>query len=191
MSLFSTKNLASQALPEAENSSFLLQHFKPNKVHFAQDDDLSDVIEILNDDEMIIFWTKGRWSMHQLIKHLLGITGPSDVTLCTWALTEKPLRVIHNLKETGQIKNLVGLFEHKIKTRGSAFAFAQQFFDEILLTKCHAKVTILEGEKLSVSIMASANLTQNRRIEAGVIFCNKAAAIANKNYMTDGEFTRS
>lgn len=180
--LFSTNALSFPNL-QTQGATFETETFNPPKVSFAGDDDLSEVIKNIEDGEMIQFWTKGRWSMHQLIKQLLEITGDSDVTLCTWAITEEPLRVIHNLKMTGKIRTLRGLFEHKVKTRGAAFAFAEQFFDEIYLSKCHAKVTVIEGAEKSVTIFCSANLTKNRRIEAGTIYCNTQAAINNRNYI--------
>lgn len=180
--LFSTDDLSSQPL-KVEGATFETERFEPTKVSFAGDDNLAEVIDHIEDGELVQFWTKGRWSMHQLIKQVIEILGESDVTLCTWAITEEPLRVIHNLKTSGKIKKLIGLFEHKVKSRGSAFAFAEQFFDEVYLSKCHAKVTVIEGAEKSVTIFCSANLTKNRRIEAGTIFCNKQAAINNRNYI--------
>lgn len=168
---------------QTEGATFEVSKFNPTKVSFAGDENLSEVIDNIEEGELIQFWTKGRWSMHQLIKQVCEIVGECDVTLCTWAITEEPLRVIHNLKATGKIRILRGLFEHKVKSRGSAFAFAEQFFDEIYLSKCHAKVTVIEGKEKSVTIFCSANLTKNRRIEAGTIYCNQKAAIANKNYI--------
>ena len=182
MGLFSTQDISCPTLPKSE-VSFDTQSYQPTKVSFGNDDNLSEVISKLIDGEFVQFWTKGRWSMHQLIKHVCELVGECDVTLCTWAITEEPLRVIHNLKTTGKIKTLRGLFEHKVKSRGSAYAFAEQFFDEIFLSKCHAKVTVIEGNELSVTIMCSANLTKNRRIEAGTMYVNKEAAIQNRKYI--------
>ncbi len=187
--LFSHKDLSSHNLQQ-EGATFEIDRFKPPKVSFAGDEDLSDVIQNIEEGELIQFWTKGRWSMHQLIKHVCDIVGECDVTLCTWAITEEPLRVIHNLKMAGKIRILRGLFEHKVKSRGAAFAFAEQFFDEIYLSKCHAKVTVIEGKEKSVTIFCSANLTKNRRIEAGTIYCNTQAAITNRNYIINAT-TRS
>ena len=176
--LFCTNALSS---PNLQNNE--IERFEITKFSFATDQNLDGIIDEVEDGELIQFWTKGKWSMHQLIKKLVEVLGNSDVTLCTWAITEEPLRVIHNMKTTGKIKHLIGLFEHKVKSRGSAFAFAEQFFDEVYLSKCHAKVTIIEGAEKSVSVFCSANLTKNRRIEAGTIFCHKKAAVNNRNYI--------
>lgn len=121
--------------------------------------------------------------MHQLIKHICEIIGPSEVTLCTWAMTEKPLEVIQMLKQKGLITKLTGLFEDKITTKGKGYAFAQQFFDETFLTRIHAKVTVFQNEHYSVTVFSSANLTKNRRVESGTIICDKKTAQWAKNYI--------
>ncbi len=147
--LFSTKDLCSQSLISQNEGDFDLLKRQKGLIKFAQDEDLSDVFTELQEEGIIMYFTKGRWSMHQLIKHICEIIGPSEVTLCTWAMTEKPLEVIQMLKQKGLITKLTGLFEDKITTKGKGYAFAQQFFDETFLTRIHAKVTVFQNEQYS------------------------------------------
>ncbi len=181
--LFSTKDLCSQSLISQNEGVFDLLKRPKGPIKFAQDEDLSDVFTELQEEEIIMYFTKGRWSMHQLIKHICEIIGPSEVTLCTWAMTEKPLEVIQMLKHKGLITKLTGLFEDKITTKGKGYAFAQQFFDETFLTRIHAKVTVFQNEQYSVTVFSSANLTKNRRVESGTIICDTATAQWAKNYI--------
>ena len=66
-----------------------------------------------------------------------------------------------------------------------AFQFAQGITTSVKLAKCHAKVTVLENEHWSVTIVSSANMTNNPRIEAGVICTDLAAAEFHKKWIVD------
>ena len=126
----------------------------------------------------------GRWSSHQLIKQLLTLTGPADVILATWAITQKPLETLERLKIDGQIKSLRGLFESKIAAyHAKSYAYAQGFFDETWLAKCHAKVTVITNETWQIAAVSSANCTINRRAECGVILCNPESAAFHEKWI--------
>jgi len=119
------------------------------------------------------FWTDGKWSYHQLIKQLILQVGKSDVYLSTWAITEEPLRVIHKLKQEGKIGKLWGIFDYRLSERSpKGYAFAKEFFDEIILIENHSKVTVIDNEFIPISVIGSANWTKNKRLEAGVILTN-------------------
>ena len=123
------------------------------------------------------FWTDGKWSYHQLIKQLIIQAGVSDVYTSTWAITEEPLRVLHKLKTDSLIKQLHGIFDYRLSERSAkGYAFAKEFFDKIILTENHSKVTIIHNETLPISVIGSANWTKNRRLEAGVILTNHQTA---------------
>jgi phosphatidylserine/phosphatidylglycerophosphate/cardiolipin synthase-like enzyme len=123
------------------------------------------------------FWTDGKWSYHQLIKQLILQVGKSDVYLSTWAITEEPLRVIHKLKKEGKISRLCGIFDYRLSERSpKGYAFAKEFFDEIILIENHSKVTIIDNDSIPISVIGSANWTKNKRLEAGVILTNKETA---------------
>lgn len=124
------------------------------------------------------FWTDGKWSYHQLIKQLVIQAGVSDVYTSTWAITEEPLRVLFKLKSEGLIKHLCGIFDYRLSERSAkGYAFAKEFFDEIILTDNHSKVTIIQNETLPISVIGSANWTKNKRLEAGVILTNQETAL--------------
>lgn len=184
MPLFTTKDLCSQTSMKVETEGgFELLNIPKGPLKFAQDEDLTDVFSELQEHEIILYFTNGRWSMHQLIKHICEVIGACEVTLCTWAMTEKPLATLQMLKQKGQITKLTGLFEDKITTKGKGYAFAKQFFDETFLTRIHAKVTVFENENYSVTVFSSSNLTKNRRVEAGTIICDKETAHWARNYI--------
>lgn len=171
--LFTSQSIPSHQLPEEkEADNYGFQQVKNSKLLFAND--ALDILPEIVPDVCLFYHTTGRWSTHQLTKAVINQVGDADVIITTWAITEKPLRSLLDLKQKGKIKSLTGLFEHKIKSHSSkSFAFAKQFFDEVKLTKIHAKITLISNPEWSITILGSSNWTINRRIEAGVLSTQK------------------
>ncbi len=125
-------------------------------------------------DKVYPFWTDGKWSYHQLIKQLIEQVGKSNVLISTWAITEEPLRVLFRLKELGLIGSLKGLFDYRLGERSpKGYAFAQSFFDDIILIENHSKVTVIQNKTIPITVIGSANWTKNKRLEAGTILTDQ------------------
>ena len=148
--------------------------------------DLSKELPSIEMGAIIEFVTHGRWSIHQIVKHLIQTTGAVDVYLATWTITEEPLRMLFKLKNEGKIKGLTCLFDNRIKERTpKSFQFASQFVDRIGLTKSHAKVTVLENEEWAITINSSMNWSKNPRTESGVIICTKESVDFHKKWINN------
>ena len=119
---------------------------------------------------MINFWSYGRWSMHDLMIYILKQTGPADVLVTTWSISEAAVREMLLKHKEGLIKSIKFLIDPRIKVRNPkplqllAANFPYKFI------ACHAKVTTIENENWNISIVSSANMTNNPRFERGVIF---------------------
>ncbi|WP_304234788.1 hypothetical protein [Jiulongibacter sediminis] len=147
-------------------------------------EELSKLPDMLEMGALIEFVTHGAWSLHHLVEKVIEKTGPADVQMSTWAITEKPLRVLERLKSTGKILSLSGIIERKISHHNpKAFGFVQQVFDSVELSKCHAKVTLITNADWQVAIVCSANWTVNRRTEVGTILCNPESVEFHKSWM--------
>lgn len=130
--------------------------------------------------------TGGQWNMHELLTYLLSITGPADVYITTWAITEEPVRSLMFLKETGVIRSVKCVFDHKVKEQKSkAFLLAESNFDIVHLAKCHAKVSLIVNDDWGVSISGSANYTRNPRVERGVICTQWQVAEFDRQWIED------
>lgn len=124
----------------------------------------------LSPNKHIDFCTAGELSMHHLLTYGLSVTGPADVYISSWAIKEDPARALLFLKEAGKIKQLFDVFDYRIKTLDAKhFHLIENAFTNYKLTKNHAKVIVIIGQNLSISIVSSANLSNNPRIEAGFI----------------------
>jgi len=152
---------------------------------------VQDVIGNVSMGETIHYASIGEWSMHDLLFHLLEQTGPADVFISTWSVSENAVRQIIAKILDGSIRKLAAIFDWRVKMRRpEAFEMAKFNISDIRLTTCHAKVTVIENEKWSIAVVGSANYTNNPRIEAGVISCDKVASDFHKNWMIE-ELNRS
>ena len=139
--------------------------------------DLGPVLGELRMGTVVDFYTDGKWSLHQLVEHLLAVTGPAHVYLATWTITEDPVRSLVRLRESGAIRDLYALLNHKVRERcPAAFHLALQQFSGVGEAKCHAKSTVLMNDDWALSIVGSANYSRNPRLEVGAIHLLRESA---------------
>lgn len=121
-------------------------------------------------DQEIHYATAGLWSSHDLLFHLLEQTGPADVWIATWSMTEEPTRQLVQQLELGTIRSLQLLLDVRVQVRNPAvYAFIKHQTAKIRTSICHAKVTVIQNEQWSFSLVGSANYTNNPRIECGIL----------------------
>lgn len=118
------------------------------------------------------FVTSGRWSMNDLMSYVLLQVGPSDVMVATWSIAEIAIRQVLKHYDEGLIKSISFLLDPRVKVRNPIplQLLSANFHYRLSPTGCHAKVTLIRSEDHYISIVSSANMTQNPRIERGVIF---------------------
>lgn len=145
---------------------------------------IANIIGQVEPEKTIHFTSFGSFSMHELLGHLLSVTGPASLYIATWAMTENPCRAIHALKESGSIKELHLLFDYKIRERSpQAIQLAEGISSSHKYSKCHAKTTVLVNDTWGITVISSANYTRNPRIERGVICCNRSVALFDRDWI--------
>lgn len=143
--------------------------------------------------EVCTYWSNGDWSLWELVDYMLKQTGPADIYIATWSISELSARKLVQWMEEGRIKKLIGVVDVRSKNRHpAAFHLSKNIFSEIRVAYCHAKVTVLVGNGQFISINGSANWTENPRLESGVIINSLITAMANINLIEEvvrkGEF---
>jgi hypothetical protein len=139
--------------------------------------ELVSLVKELQKDQSYHYSTAGAWSLHDMIALLSEKIGTAKLYLSTWTITEEPMRVLFQLIEKGYISELNCLFDYRIeKQKAEAFQLAKVNASRVKLVKIHAKVAVLINEEWAITILGSANLTKNPRIEAGVISSSRVAA---------------
>lgn len=131
---------------------------------------LSFDIGELKQNELKPFWTNGGLSLHNMLERILYITGPADVSIASFSVSEESLVSLFDLCETGRIRKFRCLFDKRtIKDKTALLFFASDFVQEVYITETHAKLVVVSNENWKVSIIGSANLTNNTRYECGAI----------------------
>jgi hypothetical protein len=106
------------------------------------------------------------WSMHHVLAHLLGVIGPARTWLMSWTITEGPVRSIVKLMEDGLITDLRCVFDERVgKYNANALQLARKKFAHIGLTHTHAKCLVLVNDDWAITVLSTANITRNKRIE--------------------------
>lgn len=145
---------------------------------------LEEILPPYAKDQVITFLSDDSWSLHVLAGHYLQHTGPADIYLSSWTITEDPVRSLLRWKELGLIRSMNCLLDYRIKTLSAKpFQLLQSIVTRQAFTKIHAKVFCIRNHSHHVAIVGSANLSRNRRKEAGVIFTDSRSVDFHINWI--------
>lgn len=111
---------------------------------------------------------KGKFSLVDIITHVLEQTGPADVVLSTWTAANADMAFAYKLMTDGAIKSLRMIVDFSFPTRQAPYcaAMRERFGDDaIRVTKTHAKFVTIRNDKWNIVIRSSMNLNENRRLE--------------------------
>lgn len=131
--------------------------------------EFGNIFELLNESRTIHYVTNGAFSAHDLLFSLLEKVGPAKVYLTTWTMTEFPAKRLIEALSAGLITELNCLLDVRMEKNPNVLQLMKFNASKIKLTNCHAKVMIILTKSISYSIVSSQNLTENPRMEAGVI----------------------
>ncbi|MCK9402906.1 MAG: hypothetical protein M0Q26_05875 [Chitinophagaceae bacterium] len=137
---------------------------------------LASVIQLIKKDATIYWVSNGDWSMHEMLLAILNITGPATVYLSSYAMSEKPARILAQLKNDGMIDKLFCILDNRIDVRtAGSLQIMKAVADQMVLVDTHAKVSVIQNKEWEIAVIGSANYTENKRYECGVISLNPPA----------------
>lgn len=153
---------------------------------------LQQLVTALSPGKTIHFVSDGDWSTHDLVMSLLPLCRPAELYITTYAIRELPVRQLIMAMEKKDILAVNMLLDNRARVRTpDVYQLASFNLTKICLTHIHAKVTVLRGPDISITIMGSANWTQNPRIEVGILSRDDALAQFHIDWITkamnDGE----
>jgi hypothetical protein len=116
----------------------------------------------------VVGLTKGQFSMLDLLRAVLDMTGPADVRLSTWTAGIRDVEGARLLLDSGRMTSLRLYVDRSFPSRQPAYCAAVQrtFGDAaIRMSRIHAKIATVHGGGWAVAIRGSMNLNKNPRIE--------------------------
>ncbi len=144
---------------------------------------LEKEIKDLSPGQALLWTSNGAWSTYSMLYHLLVLAGASKVVIASWAFSEDALRTLVNLKEKGLLKELHILTDERIRnTAPKLISRLEGVADSFKMGTNHSKVMAILGENKSFLSLGSANMSKNRRLEAGTLINDKKAALQYYNY---------
>ena len=108
-------------------------------------------------------------SLHQMLNTILERTGPASVWLSSFSICDEAICSLKWMKDSGLITDLHCILDYSMrKTRMDLLEFLAKISEELILNHNHTKIILILNEKHSVSLITSANFTENRRWEVGI-----------------------
>jgi len=113
-------------------------------------------------------FTKGQFSLIDLIEHCLNCTGPADVFIATWSAAAGDIRRAHLFLQNGLIRSIRFLVDYSFQSRKPEFCselVATFGADVLRVTVTHAKYVMIRNDDWNLVIRTSMNLNFNPRFE--------------------------
>ena len=123
----------------------------------------------LQQNQIVNFWTFGRYAMHHVLRYVLSQTGPADVTACTWAISMRAVEDLLSLRKQGLLRSFRLWIDPRVKVRNPEPLQVIQANWPIVIAPVHAKVCTVSNDNWKVSIFGSLNFTTNPQPERGTI----------------------
>lgn len=116
----------------------------------------------------IFGFTKGQFSMMDLIIAILEQTGPATVDLSTWTAANADIRHCYQMLESGKVTASRWVVDVPFPNRQREYfaALVERFGPEsIRLTRTHAKFVLIRNDRWNICVRSSMNLNKNPRFE--------------------------
>ena len=116
----------------------------------------------------IFGFTKGQFSLINLIVEILRQTGPAHITISIWTVAPVEIHLILGFLRRGDLLSLRWIIDRSFAGRKPDYAMALlKFFgeDRIRVTRTHAKFVLFRNERWNLAIRTSMNLNRNLRFE--------------------------
>ena len=135
----------------------------------------------------IDFMSAGNFSLHNVLEFFLAKYGPClELYLSTWSVKEAAARSLRNLYDKKMFGSMHGIFDYRIKSTDSeAFHLIEPCFFDIEFTKNHSKVILIEYSDRVITILTSANMSNNPRIEVGYVSLQQDVFNFHKGWMRE------
>jgi hypothetical protein len=146
---------------------------------------LPALVDAVTGQQTMHYVTGGEWSMYELFIAMLERSGKAKVFISSYAFSDHSARILATLRNENRISELICILDNRVDVRSaSALTILKNCSTYCRLVSTHAKVTVVEGEEESFVVVGSANYTENKRYEAGIITTDPDAIEFHKRWIT-------
>lgn len=127
-----------------------------------------EAVEGLDHETEIFGFTKGQFSLLDLIKAILEKTGPADISLSTWTANRQEAVELTAMKAAGTIRTMRWLVDLTFVRRDpeAAHSIRQAFgVEAIRVANVHSKFCLFKNDAWRLVLRGSFNLNMNPRTE--------------------------
>jgi hypothetical protein len=143
----------------------------------AKGERIAQLIPIIDSNSCWHIVSDGSWSGYHLVEHMASLAAPAELWMTTWGISDPGVRSIDRMISAGHVTAVYAVVDgHTAVQHSGAAAFLDSIAARFGTLPCHAKAYILLGPELSISIISSANLTNNPNLETGIVI--ESAAVA-------------
>ena len=113
-------------------------------------------------------FTKGQFSLIDLLEHVLTCTGPAHVFVATWSAADADLKQAFKFLKNGRVQSLRFLVDYSFRARQPDLVdtlLAVFGRDAVRVSVTHAKFCLIYNDDWSLVVRTSMNLNFNPRFE--------------------------
>jgi len=128
----------------------------------------AEAIDGLDHENEIFGFTKGQFSLLDLLHAILRLTGPAHLSISTWTAAAYELESISALVQRGDVTGTRWLIDFSMARRESAMtARMREMFGwhNIRVAQVHAKFALFQNADWKIALRSSMNLNMNPRCE--------------------------
>lgn len=139
--------------------------------------DLQIIIGELKMGESVHYANDTLFYLHDVIVHCLSQTGPAQLYFATYAIKEFQARMFSKMKAENLITAIHALVDYRNEQLDAgAMQILKKCCDSLGFERTHSKLIVIKNKEWGISIVTSANLTNNTRLDVGVITCHQKIA---------------
>ncbi|MCI9173295.1 hypothetical protein [uncultured Duncaniella sp.] len=136
------------------------------------------ITEVLRplDSEQCQCYLSNALQVADVLEYVLAFTGPADVDMTSFSLSEEFLRRLYFIRQKKTIRHLRIVLDYKATNKTLIlWPFIAQTVEHCFLADNHSKILYVHNESHRVVVVMSQNLTRGNRYEAGTIFTDLPA----------------
>lgn len=124
-------------------------------------------------------WLSDRIQLADVLRHILSETGPANVRISSFSISEEFLRRLFFIRKEGLIRRLEIVLDFKATHKTlKLWPFIAQTVDGCYLADNHSKIILVGNDRMKAAVVTSQNLTRGNRHESGIVTMEPAVVDA-------------